>query len=484
MALPVFQRSVVTDTGNIIPNAQVTVTDTATGGIVTLFADAGGNTGLANPFNATSEGFARFYANPGVYNVTATGAQGTIQWTDVHLIDTADIIAIGENFENIETVADSIQAVETASDNIQAIIDAPQAATEAENSATAADNSATTAANSATASANSATDSANSATASANSATASANSASAALTSENNAATSESNASNSEIAAANSASAASTSATNAGNSATAADNSATAAEGFKDDAETAAASVDAQDIVHAPNSGLPNSFETLLNNTLTSTSTAQALTANQGKVLNDKINNFAADGVIPLGGIIAIRQGLTGAHPIPASGVVDSSGFMYCDGTAIPSGNAVSGNTPSLTDGRFLRGATSSGATGGSDSFTLAVGNLPAHSHSGTTASNGSHSHTGTANSAGAHTHTYVQNSTTSTATTYSGAPGGYLRNTVTANTSSSGAHTHSLSINSNGAHTHTFTTNNTGSGTAVSHIPKYFDVVYLMRVN
>jgi hypothetical protein len=111
---------------------------------------------------------------------------------------------------------------------------------------------------------------------------------------------------------------------------------------------------------------------------------------------------------IPLGGIIAIRQGLTGAHPIPASGVVDSSGFMYCNGAAIPSGNAVSGSTPNLSDGRFLRGATSSGATGGSDSFTLAVTNLPAHSHTGTTSSSGTHNHTGTANSAGGHNHTFA----------------------------------------------------------------------------
>jgi hypothetical protein len=179
MALPVFQRSVVTDTGNIIPNAQVTVTDTATGGIVTLFADSGGSTGLSNPFNATSEGFARFYANPGVYNVTATGAQGTIQWTDVHLIDSADIITIGQNFA----------AVETTADNIQAIIDAPQAAT------------------------------------------------------------------------------------NASNSATAAANSATAAEGFKDDAETAAASVNAQNIVHAPGTGLPNEAGTAYNKDVTTSPT-------------------------------------------------------------------------------------------------------------------------------------------------------------------------------------------------------------------
>ena len=248
MALPVFQRSVVTDTGNIIPNAQVTVTDTATGGIVTLFADADGNTGLANPFNATSEGFARFYATPGVYNVTATGSQGTIQWVDVHLIDSADIITIGQNFAAVETVADNIDDVNTAADNIQVIIDAPQAATDAANSASAS-------ANSATASANSATASANSATQSANSATAAANSASAASTSESNASNSATASANSATASANSASAAATSESNASSSATASANSATASA---NSATSAANSLEEfQEIYHGARSTAP-----------------------------------------------------------------------------------------------------------------------------------------------------------------------------------------------------------------------------------
>ena len=190
------------------------------------------------------------------------------------------------------------------------------------------------------------------------------------------------------------------------------------------------------------------------------------------------------DSVIPLGGIIAIRTGLTGAHPIPSPGTVDSKGFMYCNGAAIPAGNTVQGSTPNLTDGRFLRGATSSGSTGGSDSFTLATANLPAHSHTGTTSSAGSHSHSGTANSAGAHTHGGVSHRAGQRGSGSNNATSnrGYATD-ANRSTASAGAHTHSLSINSNGAHTHTFTTANTGSGTAKEHIPKYFNVVYLMRV-
>ena len=42
--------------------------------------------------------------------------------------------------------------------------------------------------------------------------------------------------------------------------------------------------------VHAPGTGLPNEIQTYFNNTLTSTSTTQALTAAQGKILKDEVN--------------------------------------------------------------------------------------------------------------------------------------------------------------------------------------------------
>ena len=60
-----------------------------------------------------------------------------------------------------------------------------------------------------------------------------------------------------------------------------------------------------------------------------------------------------------------------------------------CDGQAIPSSQTLSGTTPNLTDGRFLRGFTSSSGCGGSATFTLAEGNLAAHNHGGATTSTG-----------------------------------------------------------------------------------------------
>lgn len=93
---------------------------------------------------------------------------------------------------------------------------------------------------------------------------------------------------------------------------------------------------------------------------------------------------------IPVGTIVPIASNLTGAYSIPASGTVDSRGWMYCDGSAIPAGHTVSGTSPNLTDSRFIMGSTSSGSTGGVNTVNLQ------HSHTVN-----SHTH-----NIGAHTHT------------------------------------------------------------------------------
>lgn len=147
--------------------------------------------------------------------------------------------------------------------------------------------------------------------------------------------------------------------------------------------------------------------------------------------------------------------------------------------------------------------------TGGSDSVTLAVANLPAHSHAfsantssfdyGTKTSNsaGAHAHviSGTAASAGAHGHNLMSDTSNDSGgdpfslrragVGVTGAyrargflqvngsgdqiiqPSGAHTHSLTGTAASSGAHSHTVAI---GAHTHTIsgTTANTGSGTAV----------------
>lgn len=146
-------------------------------------------------------------------------------------------------------------------------------------------------------------------------------------------------------------------------------------------------------------------------------------------------------------------------------------GWVLCDGQ---------NGTPDLRD-RFIVGAGKSynvGDTGGANSVTLTVDNLPAHSH--TMGSAGSHTHTGSTNTTGEHTHTYRSfagyddNSASS--------PGNWeLRSRPNETTSSSGSHSHSLSINSAGSHIHTI--NNTGGGKAHENRPPYYALAYIMKL-
>lgn len=156
--------------------------------------------------------------------------------------------------------------------------------------------------------------------------------------------------------------------------------------------------------------------------------------------------------------------------------------------------------------------------TGGAKTNTIAVGNLPSHTHSfsGTTTENGAHTHTtsGTAASAGAHTHTtsgtaasagahthnawsrsvYAGGDTYSGVTFQNGASwqanaiqsAGAHTHTTSGTAASAGAHTHTTSgtAASAGAHTHTFsgTTGATGSGTALDTRDPYITVYMWKR--
>lgn len=119
-----------------------------------------------------------------------------------------------------------------------------------------------------------------------------------------------------------------------------------------------------------------------------------------------------------------------------------------------------------ISQGRMLLGADDStykaGATGGEKTHTLTAAEMPAHSHSGTTSTNGEHSHSASWLYAwsGSNTWNYFAKS-------YSENPG---------RTSGS-----SFTINNAGNHNHTFTTDNTGDGTAHNNMPPYL-VCYIWQ--
>ncbi|QHR70315.1 tail fibers protein [Escherichia phage fjerdesal] len=160
--------------------------------------------------------------------------------------------------------------------------------------------------------------------------------------------------------------------------------------------------------------------------------------------------------------------------------------------------------------GRTIRIAAANGSdvatTGGSDSVTLAVGNLPSHTHSFSATTSSFDYGTKNTNTTGAHTHS-VSGSTSSAgnhnhaiswigqnSTHYSGGGGGKIgtgpgytnaagahTHTISGTATSAGNHAHSVGI---GAHSHTVSgnTGGTGSGSAFSVTNQFYKLMAWVR--
>lgn len=140
------------------------------------------------------------------------------------------------------------------------------------------------------------------------------------------------------------------------------------------------------------------------------------------------------------------------------------------------SANRLTGITGSI-DGDTL------GAAGGSESNTLTTTQLPAHTHTGTTAVNSAdHTHSGTTASDGAHTHGVPSDSVGGSDVSFAGR--GQNSNDGNITTTSSGAHTHTFTTGGQSAtHTHTITTDSTGSGAAYGILNPALVLNYIIKV-
>lgn len=94
----------------------------------------------------------------------------------------------------------------------------------------------------------------------------------------------------------------------------------------------------------------------------------------------------------------------------------------------------------------------------GFERHTLTINEMPSHTHTGETASNGVHFHTGETALNGNHFHTG-----TTDAGSVGGAQGLAAAGGGNDVAEDAGTHTHTFTTTTNGAHTHTFTTNNEG---------------------
>lgn len=147
---------------------------------------------------------------------------------------------------------------------------------------------------------------------------------------------------------------------------------------------------------------------------------------------------------------------------------------------------AIFGGTWEEIQGRFLLGRSAShavGQTGGVESVTLTVAQMPAHTHTGPshTHSTPNHTHTAGCSSAGAHTHTVSRKKVGATGTAKYAAQSG-----ATMNTGSAGAHTHTITIASGGGSTTgaagTGNTGSAGGGQAVNIMPPFLSVYMWKR--
>ncbi len=211
----------------------------------------------------------------------------------------------------------------------------------------------------------------------------------------------------------------------------------------------------------------------------------------------------------------ALRAAVASQLEVPLAGM-PSGGIAVWSGTLenIPEGWILcdgENDTPDLRE-RFVMGAADAeepGGTGGANSYSLSVAQLPvhthtasanttgAHTHSGSTASSGNHSdHSMSTGSGGNHGHTVTADNSLGSSTARPGGGVGGSRTTQGENgvngashnhnittLSSSGAHTHTVTVNSGGGHTHTITVNNTGNGEAIDNRPAFYALAFIMKL-
>ncbi len=166
--------------------------------------------------------------------------------------------------------------------------------------------------------------------------------------------------------------------------------------------------------------------------------------------------------------------GPTGNANLPAgiivmwSGTIANipAGWALCDGTL---------GTPNLLDMFILsvNTAENPGSTGGTNSYTLSAAQLPAHTHSGSTSSDGAHFHTNGPNSSGVF---------------YSDPLPAELNNGMTAGSEfydagASGISRGGFMTSTEGAHNHTFTTDPAGSGSSIDNRPAYYKLAFIMKL-
>lgn len=163
-------------------------------------------------------------------------------------------------------------------------------------------------------------------------------------------------------------------------------------------------------------------------------------------------------------GIIMAFSGTfdSNGHPVNPDTNAGDTGWHICDGTH---------GTPDLR-GRFILGASDGhavGSAGGEETHVLTVEEMPAHSHSGTTSTNGAHHH-GSPFGENPSVGTPLYGLYDSKDNHFGSNGGGDWDNTI-------------YNTSTDGDHNHTFATDNTGGDAAHNNMPPYYALSYIMKL-
>lgn len=185
-------------------------------------------------------------------------------------------------------------------------------------------------------------------------------------------------------------------------------------------------------------------------------------TMNVGNLTATTVSGY---GSVPIG-LIAMWSGSADAVP---------SGWALCNGQTL------NGRTTPDLRNRFVFGAgvgtgfRNVGVTGGSETVTLTVGQLPAHNHrvQGSTSQNGAHTHT-----------PYGPNHSDNSASSQ-GYPANNNHQSFRTSDRGRDRAVNSDALSTAGDHIHTFdvTSYSTGSGNPIDNMPPFYALAFIMRV-
>jgi len=189
--------------------------------------------------------------------------------------------------------------------------------------------------------------------------------------------------------------------------------------------------------------------------------------------------------IAPIGSIMAWLKSFANTPQDLPTGWVEADGSVVDDADSVYDTQTL----PDLNGGEFIRGDATSGGTGGSDTMAHThTTNVTIDNHTALDIANDTHDHNDTFATGNESSHTH-----TITANTNAVETGAYPYRLMGITTSGGSAHNHSVTGSvSNDTHSHGFDTNidahteNNPATSAASNTenrPKYYNVVWIMRI-